>query len=517
MAGTLTHGLYQIMNPGEIALRLTAVRKQFPGVVALDGVDLQLRRGEIHALVGENGAGKSTLIKILSGVERPDAGHVEIAGVEATIHHPSDARRYGISTVPQDILIVPELSIGRNILLGFEGPAAARNKFSSEERRIVDQALAKVGASFDATTKARLLSVPHLRLAQIARALIHVGEIMVLDEPTAVLSEPDAEHLLNRLLAFRAEGKAILHVTHRLSEVMRLADRITILRDGRRVGHFLRGEIDRPEIVRLMTKVGNAERIHVGHVPSGEPNGNPKLALQVSHLTAEPWFADVSFSASPGEVIGIAGVQGSGHGHLLRAIAGVDEIDEGTVRIGRRSLRRGSIRQSFECGMLLVPADRRRAGIVPSMSVRDNIIFSGRVRKLCRRFGLRWPVHESAVAQYYARELNVRPLGIHVKTGNLSGGNQQKVVIARALEASASVLLVEEPTQGIDVGTKADIHMLLTNVARQKGCAVVVASSEFEELIGLADTIHIMRLGRLVQTLPGSTATYREILEHALP
>ena len=160
-----------------------------------------------------------------------------------------------------------------------------------------------------------------------------------------------------------------------------------------------------------MTKVGNAERVHVGHVPSGEPNGNPKLALQVSHLTAEPWFADVSFSASPGEVIGIAGVQGSGHGHLLRAIAGVDEIDEGTVRIGRRLLRRGSIRQSFECGMLLVPADRRRAGIVPTMSVRDNIIFSGRVRKLCRRFGLRWPVHKSTVAQYYARELNVRPLG----------------------------------------------------------------------------------------------------------
>jgi ABC-type sugar transport system ATPase subunit len=341
---------------------------------------------------------------------------------------------------------------------------------------------------------------------------------MVLDEPTAVLSEPDAEHLLNRLIAFRAEGKAILHVTHRLSEVMRLADRITILRDGRRVGHFLRGDIDRPEIVRLMTKVSSAERAQVVHLPSGNRvNDNPRMTLQVSHLTAEPWFADVSFFANPGEIIGIAGVQGSGHGHLLRAIAGVDEIDEGTVQIGRRSLRRGSIKQSFECGMLLVPADRRRAGIVPSMSVRDNIIFGGRVRKLCRRFGLRWPAQESAVAQYYARELHIRPPGIHPKTGNLSGGNQQKVVIARALEASASVLLVEEPTQGIDVGTKADIHMLLTSVAREKGCAVVVASSEFEELIGLADTIHIMRLGRLVQTLPGNTATYREILEHALP
>ena len=181
--------------------------KTVSGCRGTDGVDLQLRRGEIHALVGENGAGKSTLIKILSGVERPDAEHVEIAGVEAAIHHPSDARRYGISTVPQDILIVPELSIGRNILLGFEGPAAARNKFSSEERRIVDQALAKVGASFDATTKARLLSVPHLRLAQIARALIHVGEIMVLDEPTAVLSEPDAEHLLIAFLLSARRGR----------------------------------------------------------------------------------------------------------------------------------------------------------------------------------------------------------------------------------------------------------------------------------------------------------------------
>ena len=441
----------------------------------------------------------------------------EFAGAATTIHNASDAQRLGISTVPQDILVVPELSIGRNILLGFEGHTAARDSLNSEERRVVDEALAKIGVTFSATTKARLLSVPHLRLAQIARALIHLGDIMVLDEPTAVLSEPDAEHLLERLIEFRSGGKAILYVTHRLSEVMRLSDRITILRDGRCVGSFVRGDIDRAEIVRLMTK-GAAEHLTAANLAADlEAAPNMDVALEVSGLTAEQRFTDVSFTARAGEIVGIAGVQGSGHGHLLRAIAGVDEIDDGTVWVKGGRPGRMTTRHAFDNGMLLVPADRRRAGIVPTLSVCDNITFSRRIRKSCRRFGLRWHARERAMAESYARDLNIRPPHIDAKAGTLSGGNQQKVVISRALEGSASVLLVEEPTQGIDVRTKGDIHLLLRNAARQKHCAVVVASSEFEELIGLADTIHVMRLGRLVQTLPGSTVTYRQILEHALP
>jgi ABC-type sugar transport system ATPase subunit len=504
-------------DTGEMALELSGICKRFPGVIALNSVDIELRRGEIHALVGENGAGKSTLIKILTGVLTPDEGHIQIAGSLTTIHSPSNAQRLGISTVPQDILVVPELSIGRNILLGFEGHATACDTLNSEERRVVDEALAKIGATFSATTKARLLSVPHLRLAQIARALIYTGDIMVLDEPTAVLSEPDAEHLLERLIAFRTAGKAILYVTHRLSEVMRLGDRITILRDGHSVGSFVRGEIDRTEIVRLMTK-GAGELLPVATAAvDAAATPSTAVALEVSGLTAERRFADVSFTARSGEIIGIAGVQGSGHGHLLRAIAGVDEIDDGAVWVKGSTPGRITIRRAFDSGMLLVPADRRRGGIVPTLSICDNIAFSRRIRHSCRRFGFRWPSRERAMAEIYARDLNIRPPHIDTRTGNLSGGNQQKVVIARALEGSASILLVEEPTQGIDVRTKTDIHLLLRNAARQKGCAVIVASSEFEELIGLADTIHVMRLGRLVQTLPGSTATYRQILDHALP
>ena len=226
---------------GTLVLRLQGVTKRFPGVSALDGVDLDLHRGEIHALLGENGAGKSTLIKILSGVHTADEGDFFVGESRVVVARPNEASRLGITVVPQDVLMVPEFSIGRNILLGGEGRLANRGRLSSEERRTVTTALAKVGASFDPDTKTSSLSVPHLRLAQIARALVHPGEIMIFDEPTAVLSEPDAELLIERVMQFRSEGKAVLYVTHRLSEVIRMADRITILRDGKRVGLFLRG------------------------------------------------------------------------------------------------------------------------------------------------------------------------------------------------------------------------------------------------------------------------------------
>src|SRR6185312_11335364 len=242
------------VNPKTLALRLKGITKRFPGVTALDGVDLDLHCGEVHALLGENGAGKSTLIKIMSGVHAADHGNFILRDDVVAVTTPNEASRLGITVVPQDILMVPEFSIGRNILLGGEGALARRGHLSGEERRTVQSALAKVGANYDPDTKTSTLSVPHLRLAQIARALVHPGEIMILDEPTAVLSEPDAELLIDRVMQFRSEGKAVLYVTHRLSEVIRMADRITVLRDGKRVGLFLRGEVSRQDIVQLMTK-----------------------------------------------------------------------------------------------------------------------------------------------------------------------------------------------------------------------------------------------------------------------
>jgi len=498
------------------ALELVGVTKQFPGVLALDGVDLALFPGEIQALVGENGAGKSTLIKIITGVYVADKGVIAVGGRETRIATPRSALESGITLVPQDILMIPEMSIGRNILLGMEDRSAAAQSLGLEERARIEEALSRVGLRLDPGVKAGSLNVPQLRLAQIARALLQAGHVIVLDEPTAVLSEADSEHLLDRLEAFRKEGKAILYVTHRLSEVMRLADRITILRDGRRVGHFKRGEVSRDEILSLVAKDG----ARMDEAPRAEPTLSVDpgdTVLSVKGLSAPPKFSDVDLDVREHEIIGIAGVQGSGHGQLLRAIAGVDTASAGEIRVDGRGVTLGAPRASYGRGVLLVPADRRGSAIVPRQSIRENIVLSGRVRESCRRFGLRWPGAERRIAQTYIDMFSVRPPQTEAKIGTLSGGNQQKVALARALESDARVLLIDEPTQGIDVRTKAEIHSLLRRVARERKCAVVVASSEFEELIGLAQTVHVMRLGRLVKALPGEGITYRQILEHALP
>jgi ABC-type sugar transport system ATPase subunit len=505
------------IEPGMLALSLRGITKRFPGVTAVDHVDLDLHQGEVHALLGENGAGKSTLIKILSGVHTANEGDFFVAGNVVAVTSPSDASRLGVTVVPQDILMVPEFSIGRNILLGREGRLARRGRLTPAERQTVQAALAKVGATFDPDTKTSVLGVPHLRLAQIARALVQPGKIMVLDEPTAVLSEPDAELLIERVKQFRSEGKAVLYVTHRLSEVIRLADRITILKDGHRVGMFLRGDVSRADIVSHMTKDVASGRPSVDTTPrAGFATGEPRTRFQVQELSSERKFTRASFFASAGRIVGIAGVQGSGHGHFLRALAGVDAADSGEILLDGHQLPLGSVRRAVNEGILLVPADRRGAAIVASMSVRANLSLGGRVRRSARRLGLRWPRDERAMAHHYIKALSVRPSDSEYRVGALSGGNQQKVAIARALEGDARVLLIEEPTQGVDVGAKAEIHSLLRRVAAERDCVVIIATSEFEELIGLADDIHVMREGRIVASFPGSEATYQRVLENAL-
>ena len=498
---------------GTLALRLDGVTKRFPGVTALDRVDLELHHGEIHALLGENGAGKSTLIKILSGAHMPDEGDFVAPGGKVAVTRPSEAMRLGITVAPQDILMVPDLSIGRNILLGAEGASARRGRLAKAERDLVEASLAKVGANFDAEAKTSSLSVPRLRLAQLARSFVRPGEIIVLDEPTAVLSEPDAEHLIERVLQFRSEGKAVLYVSHRLSEVMRIADRITILRDGKRVGVYRRGEVSRDDIVRLMAKDVAAAPARPAQARSPAAQG---AALEARNLTSARRFRGVSLTAPAGKIVGVAGVQGSGHGHFLRALAGVDPADEGEILLDGQPVALGAVRSAVARGVLLVPADRRGAAIVPFLSLRANLAISGRIRWSARRWGLRWPRAERAMTQSYIDRLSVRPPSTEARIGTLSGGNQQKVAIARALEGDARALLIEEPTQGVDVGAKAEIHALLRSVANQAHCPVVVATSEFEELLGLADEIHVMREGRVVASFPGSEATYRRILENAL-
>jgi ABC-type sugar transport system ATPase subunit len=512
------------VTPTESVLSLRRLSKRYPGVVALNDVDLEVISGEIHAVVGENGAGKSTLIKIITGVIESDTGEILARGVPVEIGTPRNANRMGITTVPQDILFVPELPVGRNILLGMEKALTRRETLDAEETNIVRAALGQVGASFEPSAPSRSLSVPQLRLAQIARALVQAGDILVLDEPTAVLSEPDAEHLLERLLSFRDAGKAIIYITHRLSEVMRIADRVTVLRDGKRVGYFARGEFDRARLVALMVKADqNSSNSSLDQGTRSEAAQQPKAAshsrpaLVVEGLTAGRRFVDVSFIADAGEIIGLAGVQGSGHGDVLRAIAGVDTRDTGEVQLFGANLARNTPSDAFRSGLILVPADRRGAGIVGSQTIQENIALSPRISRDCRYFGFRSPRRERAITLAQMERLSIQPRLPGMLAGNLSGGNQQKVALARALCANVKVLLIEEPTQGIDVRSRAEIHELLRRIAREQNCALVIASSEFEELIGLADVIHVMRLGRLVATLPGSTASYHDILHEALP
>jgi ABC-type sugar transport system ATPase subunit len=496
------------------AVRLEGITKHFPGVRALDDVTFDVYRGEIHALLGENGAGKSTLIKVLDGLYRPDGGTVSIDGAEVMLHSVRDARRRGVTVVPQDILAVPELSIGRNILLGLEGQVTRRRGLTAEENRQVKEALARAGATFDPGTRAGSLSVPELRLAQIARALLHPGDVIALDEPTAVLSESDADLLLERLGRLREQGKAIIYVSHRLSEVLRIAQRITVLRDGRNVGTFTREEVDKDRIVALMAKPDR--RVEVDYEDSGPASApGDGHVLRVSGLTQTPNLLDVSIDVQPGRIVGVAGVQGSGHGHLLRAVSGLDLYESGTVAISGKLIPPGSIRAAYSAGAVLVPADRRRAAIVPLMNVRSNLVLP--VRSGARRLGLRLKRAERATARRYIETFGVRTPSTEALAGGLSGGNQQKVALARAFESKPKVILLEEPTQGIDINAKAEIRNLMRRLAREENVAIVVATSEFEELLGLADEIHVMCLGRLVTTMQAGEATYARILHHALP
>jgi ABC-type sugar transport system ATPase subunit len=507
------------MKNGSVpAVQLAEVSKVFPGVLALDRVSFDVEYGEIHALVGENGAGKSTLVKLLAGLLRPDGGDILLGGRKLILHNPREARTRGISVIPQEVEAVPDLSAGRNILLGMEGIFSARERLTADERARVRRALERAGASLDESRRAGDLSAPELRLCQIARTLIAPGSVMVLDEPTAVLSEADAEHLLDRLLAFRDEGRAIVYVSHRLSEVLRISDRVTVLRDGKALGTFARTDVDRERIIAMMAKDEVSER-PVAVATATAPRLKRVRAeplLEVESLSSGKIVTDVSFTLRPGEIVGIAGVQGSGHGYLLGAVAGRFSYDSGTVRVRGRVVPPGSVRSAYGAGLLLVPADRRQAGIVSSLAVRDNVALPRGGPH--HRFGFRRRRIEATVTRRYIRGFSIRTPGIEALAGQLSGGNQQKLALARAVESNPKVFLLEEPTQGIDVHAKSDIRSLIKQLVHEEGArAAVVATSEFEELLDLADLIHVMCLGRLVATLTAEEATYATILHHALP
>ncbi len=490
------------------ALAITGLSKRYPGVQALDGVDLDVRYGEIHALVGENGAGKSTLVKILAGLVAADRGQTSVDGIDVALRTPSEAIAAGVTVVHQDVTVIPGLSVGRNILLGEEATLCSRGRLAGDERQRVERVLGLLGARIDPDTRAADLSVAEHRLVQLARGLVEPGGVLVLDEPTAVLSASDSEQFLARIRLLREQGSAVVYVSHRLNEILDLADRVTVLRDGKKLGTWHRSELNRARLVSLMARDGSSS----AKLESSDPTPGQPL-LRVLALSGGILEA-VSVSVAAGEVLGIAGVQGSGHGSLLRAIAGVDTPANGSVEVEGKRVRAGSPRHAYRAGIVWVPADRRGAGVVTTTSIRENLSLP--VTSRSRRFGLRHLGRERATADSYVARFSIKAPHHDVLTGTLSGGNQQKVAIAKALEARPRVLLVEEPTQGIDIGAKAEIAHVLQSLAREKGLAIVLATSDFEEILDVADRIVVMREGRTVAEIARKDADYQTVLHHAL-
>jgi len=489
--------------------------KSYPGVRAIDGINLKFHPGEIHSIVGENGAGKSTLVRILAGLEAPTDGEIRIEHSKVDLGKPAVARNAGIHLVPQDHATVPALSVGRNVLLGHEDYLVSYSHLTADERSQVLKALATVGVhDIDPDQPAANLSAAEARLCQIAGTLINPGNLLILDEPTAVLSDSDSNVLLEKLEALRENGVSILYVSHRLSEVLRLSDKITVLRDGKNVGTFERGELDRAGIIKLMARNQIIESIH--HSSDNDASEFQKeRALVVEGLSLGRSVVNASFEVRAGEVVGIAGIQGSGHGLLLDLIAGAYAPDGGRILVGEQQVKVGSRWSSLRAGIRLVPAERRARGIVGPLSVAENlgIGFGAEAqRRMWRRLGAE---KRAAVAAQLA--FDIRTPSVDVHTAKLSGGNQQKVVVARVLGSAPNVVLLSEPTQGIDVSAKAEILNLVRDAARQQGIAAVLASSEFEELLVFTDRIYVMKQGEITSEFKTRDASYAALLEAAVP
>jgi ABC-type sugar transport system ATPase subunit len=488
-------------------LVMSRISKTYPGVKALRQVSLEVRKGEVHALVGENGAGKSTLIKILAGVVRPDpGGTIEIEGKPVEFASPLDALRQGISVNYQDLSLFPNLSVAENIALGHSGGIMMNWKAA---RRIARDALQRLGVDLEIDTPLETLSIAKQQLVSIARAISFEARLLVLDEPTSSLSSNEAEQLFRIIRDLKESGISILFVSHKFDELFAVADRFTVLRDGEYVGSYDRSEIDEGKLIALM--VGRSVE-YEKQVPD-EPNPG-EVVLDVRGLGKKGQFKDIHFRVRAGEIVGITGLVGAGRTELAQALFGIETPDEGEIRLGGEPVRIRSTREAVEMGIAYIPESRQTQGLVLQQTIARNITLAV-LRRLAGRFRLLDVRREREIADAYMTRLDVRPRLPEMTADQLSGGNQQKVVVAKWLAASPRLLIVDEPTNGIDIGAKTEIHRLLRELANQN-MAVLMISSELPEVLAVCDRILVMRRGRLVGEFANRDATQVDIMNRAL-
>mgnify|MGYP000120849058 CR=1 FL=1 len=490
-------------SPGP-ALRLVGVHKAFPGVWALRGVDLEVHPGEIHILLGENGAGKSTLLRIAGGAVPKDAGEMHVFGRRVELRGVWHARQLGIGMVHQELSLIPDLSVAENVALG-QWP---RGRVGLVEwralRRTAKAALDALGVHLDLDRPVRSLSLAEQQLVEIARVLSLNARILLLDEPTSALGEAERQRLFRVLRDLRDRGLAVLYTSHRLVEVAQIGDRVSVLRDGQAAGTFRVGEVDEEELVRCMVGRTLGDRFPKAQAALGPPR------LEVQGLWAGR-LADVSFTVRAGEVLGVFGLRGSGRTTLARALFGLEPILRGTVRVEGRPVALRSPGDAVRAGLGYVTEDRRQS-LVPALPVAPNVTLAS-LRRFTR-LGLLNSKAERACADRLVGELGVHPPDLDRPVSLFSGGNQQKVVLARWLASGVRALVLDEPTRGIDVGAKREVFALLGNLVRQ-GVGVLLLSSEIPELLAVADRILVLRAGRVTAEFPRGRATQEDVLRAA--
>ena len=472
-------------------LRMSGVDKRFGQVAALSSVDFELEAGEVHALVGENGAGKSTLMKILAGVQPPDAGGMTLADRPVRFASVTEAQAHGVVMVYQELALVPTLSVAENLFLGRLPPLVG---YGALYRRARDL-LAQVELDLDPAGEVGRLGIGEKQLVEIARALTREGRILVLDEPTAALSASESGRLFDIIAKVKASGVAMVYISHRLEEVFRVADRVTVLRDGRHVGTRRVAATTADEIVRLM--VGKSVR---RYQRAPRTTGTALGRFEA----AGPGLAPVTIALEAGEVVGLAGVIGSGRERILPTLFGL----EGTANWAGRPVR--SPRDAIRQGIVLVPSDRKTQGLVPELTVQENVSLA--TLPQLQRFGFMLAGREREQTRQWIRRLSLRPPEPHKPVRELSGGNQQKVVVAKALATEPKVLLLDEPTRGVDVGARAELYDVIDGLSA-RGLGLLLSSSDTEELTGLSDRILVFRGGRIIAELHPPFA-YEEVVAH---
>ncbi len=487
-------------------LEMTHVSKSFAGVHALRDVQFDLCSGEVHALLGENGAGKSTLIKIITGVHQPDSGHLHLGGQEVAFADPHAAREHGIAAIYQEPSLFPDLDVAENIFVGRQPSRAGGQVDWGKMYREASGLLDSLGVHLDPRTKARNLSVAQQQMVEIARALSLNAKILIMDEPTSSLTLAEVADLFRIVRRLREAGTAIVFISHRLEELFELADRVTVLRDGQYVGTRLISEVTTDSLIQMMVGRTLADMFPKQEVPPGE------VALQVENLSRAGFFENISFELRRGEIVGMAGLVGAGRTDVARAIFGVEPATSGVIKIDGRPVHITSAQQAMRLGLAYVPEDRQHHGLVLPLQISHNITLP--ILSNFARLGWMDNGSERQAARQAAVQMEVKAAGLWQKARELSGGNQQKVVLAKWLSTRPRILILDEPTRGIDVGTKAAVHGLMSQLAAQ-GMAILMISSELPEVLGMSDRILVMREGRLTGHFTRAEATQEKIMTAA--